>query len=405
MWKFLPESSNIWDTCGSPQWPWDWIFHFKLLREAFPSNNNETHTKSNMGVFKPSKRGRKKQQPLLKSTLPNVDENDLKAAALILLVEKSARKSPLLTTSECMTHAGLSLTVASNQAIQKRVRRLASKLDINQLLASFDKSAARTESIGPSFSSPTTGSCCCTIDYCCDISAPAATAHRIGMYAACRHVFDCRPKSKCPEAHPPTCFQTGAHSCAITCWWPVMWSVFVWASFSSHGARAAHQWHHHARASHWLCPHTRATHWQHWILQWSHISNCICTTIWGIIFVRNFSSFSPRNGSAQQSFVSRVDGRAYKHCRMPNNLEWCNILSIHNNLTIRLRNFLITQVICTTVSWWTSKPCSKAASQNGKERTPTCVPNCQAAKGQAQTKIESKASSWQNWEACITTVC
>jgi hypothetical protein len=37
-----------------------------------------------------------------------------------------------------MMHAGLPPTVASNRSIQQRVRRLASKLDINRLLSSLD---------------------------------------------------------------------------------------------------------------------------------------------------------------------------------------------------------------------------------------------------------------------------
>jgi hypothetical protein len=93
-----------------------------------------------MGVFKPSSRRRgKKQQPRLKSAVPIDDENDLKAAALILLVESSAREKPLLTAIECMMHAGLPSNVASNRSFQQRVRRLASKLNMNHLLSSLDK--------------------------------------------------------------------------------------------------------------------------------------------------------------------------------------------------------------------------------------------------------------------------
>jgi hypothetical protein len=60
------------------------------------------------------------------------------AAALLYLVVLSVKQPPLLSVSQCMRHAGMSLITADNPSAQKRVRRLVAKLELKYVLSHVD---------------------------------------------------------------------------------------------------------------------------------------------------------------------------------------------------------------------------------------------------------------------------
>jgi hypothetical protein len=86
-----------------------------------------------MGVYKRSKKSGKENLPL-------VDEDALKAAAVIRLIETYVREKPRLTVAECMRHAGLPGSITSNRNVQQRVRRLVKKLEFESVIAAIDES-------------------------------------------------------------------------------------------------------------------------------------------------------------------------------------------------------------------------------------------------------------------------
>lgn len=94
-----------------------------------------------MGIFKPSKKSDKAV------SVPLIDRSLLVAAALLSLIVKSVRDKPSLSVPECMRHAGIPTNVASNKALQMRVRRLVKKLDIQSVLAAVDDTLLVTQGV------------------------------------------------------------------------------------------------------------------------------------------------------------------------------------------------------------------------------------------------------------------
>lgn len=98
-----------------------------------------------MEVHKPTKQNKKGSSGTDSSGnkenhLPSVDQDTLKSAALMRLIDTFVRTKPRLTVPDCMRHAGLPENVVRNTTIQQRVRRLVKKLDVPSVVAAMDDS-------------------------------------------------------------------------------------------------------------------------------------------------------------------------------------------------------------------------------------------------------------------------
>ena len=95
-----------------------------------------------MGVYKPSKTKNKQ-------SIPPVDANAIKAAALVSVIEKHVHEKPLLTVPGCMRLAGISTNLTNNTSLQMRVRRLARRLDVFNILDAIDNTLLQMHGIRP----------------------------------------------------------------------------------------------------------------------------------------------------------------------------------------------------------------------------------------------------------------
>lgn len=83
------------------------------------------------------------------TSTPSVEQSSLIAAALVSLIARHVNAKPRLTVLECMKHAGISTSVASNKALQMRVHRLVTKLHVQSVLAAVDDTLLVMHGIQP----------------------------------------------------------------------------------------------------------------------------------------------------------------------------------------------------------------------------------------------------------------
>lgn len=119
--------------------------HFKSIVPGTSTYNMGLYKTSAKLSSKPSNTARVDKE----NRIPSVDQDALKAAALISVIETYIRDKPRLTVPECMKLAGIPENVASNKTIQQRVRRLVKKLSIRIVLAAIDDSLLAHHGICP----------------------------------------------------------------------------------------------------------------------------------------------------------------------------------------------------------------------------------------------------------------